>query len=153
MGATPTMDVRQSLSNAVSQRLESISRTIEERYGVAEGSRDILLANYLYGLTTVIHADEAPAAHLAIIQSYLERVIPAERAAKALRTVPDQGDNWLASALERIEALGNRHSHAILARGADLSSDIPFVNRSASAAGSAEPVAVVGNAVEEALTR
>ena len=144
---------RRSLSEEIGYWLESASRTLAKRYGdgVPEAKQDILLAHYLYGLTAVAHADDAPAAHLAAVRSYLEQVIPAPRAAKALRAVPEEDDTWLLSALDRVEVVGARQGHALLARGADLGHFIPLLNRQASAAGSAEPAAIRRDTAEEAL--
>ncbi|KXF74943.1 hypothetical protein ATN84_22275 [Paramesorhizobium deserti] len=147
-------NMQQSLSDAVGQRVRQTFELLEARYGgeLPEVKRDMLLANCIYGLTSVIHANDAPEDHLAAIRSYLEQIIPAERAAKALKATPASDDSWLVSVLERIEAIGKKHGHALLAQGASGKA-IPFINRDVSAAGSAEPAAVKGNAVEEALTR
>lgn len=144
---------RRSLSNEIGYWLVSASRTLAKRYGdgVPEAKQDFLLAHYLYGLTDVVHADDAPAAHLAAVRSYLEQVIPAERVARALQTVPDEGDSWLASALDRVEAVGGRQGYALLARGADLNHFIPMLNRQASAAGSAGPASIRRDTAQEAL--
>jgi len=142
---------RRSLSDEIGYWLESASRTLAKRYGdgVPEAKQDVLLAHYLYGLTAVVHADDAPASHLAAARSYLERVIPAERVARALQAVPDESDGWLMSALDRVEAVGGRQGHALLARGADIV--VPFMSRNASAAGSAEPVVIERDPLKEAL--
>lgn len=147
-------NMQQPFSDAVGQRVRQTFELLETRYGgeLPEAKRDMLLANCIYGLTSVVHAKDAPEDHLAAIRSYLEQIIPAERAARALKATPASDDNWLVSALERIEAIGKKHGHALLARGAGGGKAIPFTNRDTSAAGSAEP-AVQSNAVEEALTR
>ncbi|KUM24157.1 hypothetical protein AU467_06945 [Mesorhizobium loti] len=131
--------IGRSLSEEIGYWLESASRTLEKRYGngVPLAKQDVLLAHYLYGLTAVIHADEAPAAHLAAMRSYLGRLIPDERVARALTAVPEAGDSWLENTLQRVEAIGEKQGHALLARGADVV--IPFSSRNASVAGSAEP--------------
>jgi len=155
MSRDVAVSMQQSRFDAVGQRVRQTFELLEARYGgeLPEAKRDMMLANCLYGLTSVIHANDAPEAHLAAIRSYLEQVIPAERAAKALKATPAPDDSWLVSALERIEAIGKKHGHALLARGAGDGTSIPFTNRDASAAGSAEPAAVEHSAVEEILTR
>ncbi|MDG4880324.1 hypothetical protein [Mesorhizobium sp. WSM4884] len=132
--------IGRSLSEEIGYWLESASRTLEKRYGngVPLAKQDILLAHYLYGLTAVVHAGDAPAAHLAAVRSYLGRLIPAERVAGALQAVPEADDTWLENTLDRVEAIGEKQGHALLARGADIV--IPFSSRHASVAGSAEPV-------------
>jgi|GEM_PF-3185941 len=142
---------RRSLSDEIGYWLESASRTLAKRYGdaVPEAKQDVLLAHYLYGLTAVVHAGDAPAAHLAAVRSYLGRLIPQERVASALQTVPEEGDSWLANALDRVEAVGEKQGHALLARGADIV--IPFSSRNASAARSAEPVVIERDPLKEAL--
>lgn len=132
--------IRRSLSEEIGYWLESASRTLEKRYGngVPLAKQDILLAHYLYGLTAVVHAGDAPADHLAAVRSYLGRLIPDERVAVALQAVPEEGDSWLENTLQRVEAIGEKQGHALLARGADTV--VPFLSRHASAAGSAEPV-------------
>jgi hypothetical protein len=143
--------IGRSLSEEIGYWLESASRTLEKRYGsgVPLAKQDILLAHYLYGLTAVVHADDAPAAHLAAVRSYLGRLIPDERVARALQTLPEEGDSWLENTLDRVEAIGEKQGHALLARGADIV--IPFSSsRHASVAGSAEP-AIERDPPKEAL--
>ncbi|TIQ34238.1 MAG: hypothetical protein E5X48_19215 [Mesorhizobium sp.] len=144
--------IRRSLSEEIGYWLESASRTLEKRYGndVPLAKQDMLLAHYLYGLTAVVHAGDAPAAHLAAVRSYLGRLIPDERVARALQTVPEEGDSWLEDTLDRVEAIGEKQGHALLARGIDVV--IPFSSRHASVAGSAEPV-VERDPPQEALSQ
>jgi len=144
--------IRRSLSEEIGYWLESAARTLEKRYGngVPLAKQDALLAHYLYGLTAVVHAGDEPAVHLAAVQSYLERLIPKERVAAALRAVPEEGDSWLENTLDRVEAIGEKQGHALLARGADV---IPFSSRHASAAGSAEPVVIERDPPQEALSQ
>jgi len=144
---------RRSLSDEIGYWLESASRTLAKHYGdgVPEAKQDVLLAHYLYGLTAVIHADYAPAAHLAAARSYLLRLIPEERVTRALQAVPEAGDAWLANALDRVEAIGEKQGHMLLSRGADIV--IPFSSRNASAAGSAEPVVIERDPPKEAFSQ
>ncbi|WP_027164810.1 hypothetical protein [Mesorhizobium sp. WSM3224] len=144
--------IGRSLSEEIGYWLESASRTLEKRYGnsVPLANQDILLAHYLYGLTAVVHAGDAPAAHLAAVRAYLLRLIPQERVTAALQAVPEAGDAWLENALDRVEAVGEKQGQALLlARGADIV--IPFSSRNASAAGSAEPVVIERDPLKEAL--
>jgi hypothetical protein len=145
--------IGRSLSEEIGYWLESASRTLEKRYGdgVPLAKQDMLLAHYLYGLTAVVHAGDAPAAHLAAMRSYLGRLIPDERVTRALQAVPEEGDSWLESTLDRVEAIGEKQGHALLARGADIV--IPFSSRHASAAGSAEPVVIERDRPKEALSQ
>ncbi|MEZ2333258.1 hypothetical protein AB6802_26345 [Mesorhizobium sp. RCC_202] len=145
--------IARSLSEEIGYWLESASKTLEKRYGnsVPLAKQDVLLAHYLYGLTAVVHAGDAPAIHLAAMRSYLERLIPAERVAAALQAVPEPGDAWLENTLARVEAIGEKQGHALLARGADVI--IPFSSRNASAAGSAEPVVIERDPPKEAFSR
>ncbi|MDX8524558.1 hypothetical protein RFM68_08570 [Mesorhizobium sp. MSK_1335] len=144
--------IGRSLSEEIGYWLESASKTLEKRYGngVPMAKQDMLLAHYLYGLTAVVHAGDAPAAHLAAVRSYLGRLIPDERVARALQTVPEEGDAWLENTLDRVEAIGEKQGHALLARGADVI--IPFSSRHASVAGSAEP-AIESDLPKEALSQ
>ncbi|MDG4876419.1 hypothetical protein P9273_15085 [Mesorhizobium sp. WSM4935] len=145
--------IGRSLSEEIGYWLESASRTLEKRYGdgVPLAKQDMLLAHYLYGLIAVVHAGDAPAAHLAAMRSYLGRLIPDERVTRALQAVPEEGDSWLESTLDRVEAIGEKQGHALLARGADIV--IPFSSRHASAAGSAEPVVIERDRPKEALSQ
>ncbi|TPJ24616.1 hypothetical protein [Mesorhizobium sp. B2-7-2] len=145
--------IRRSLSEEIGYWLESASRTLEKRYGngVPLAKQDMLLAHYLYGLTTVVHAHDAPAVHLAAVRSYLERLIPTERVAAALQAVPEAGDAWLENTLDRVEAIGEKQGHALLARGADVI--IPFSSRHALAAGSAEPAVIERDPPKEAFSQ
>src|SRR5207244_7548258 len=104
--------IGRSLSDEIGYWLESASRTLEKRYGngVPQAKQDVLLAHYLYGLTAVVHAGDAPAAHLAAVRSYLERLIPKERVAAALRAVPEEDDVWLENRLDRVEAIGENRA-------------------------------------------
>jgi hypothetical protein len=143
--------IGRSLSEEIGYWLESASRTLEKRYGngVPLPKQDMLLAHYLYGLTAVVHAGDAPVAHLAAVRSHLERLIPEERVTNALQAVPEEGDSWLENALARVEAIGDRQGHLLLDRGADIV--IPFSSRQASVAGSAEPVAIERDPPKEAF--
>ncbi|TIS39853.1 MAG: hypothetical protein E5X01_11725, partial [Mesorhizobium sp.] len=125
--------IGRSLSEEIGYWLVSASSTLEKRYGdgVPLAKQDMLLAHYLYGLTAVVHAGDAPAAHLAAVRSYLGRLIPQERVTRALQAVPEEGDSWLENTLDRVEAIGEKQGHALLARGADIV--IPFLSRHASA--------------------
>ncbi|RAZ92938.1 hypothetical protein DPM33_03560 [Mesorhizobium hawassense] len=145
--------IRRSLSEEIGYWLESASRTLEKRYGsgVPVTKQDVLLAHYLYGLTAVVHASDAPAAHLAAVRSYLLRLIPEERVTRALQAVPEEGDTWLANALDRVEAIGGKQGYVLLSRGADVV--IPFSSRNASAAGSAEPVVIERDPPKEAFSQ
>ena len=144
---------RRSLSDEIGYWLESASRTLAKRYGdgLPEAKQDALLAHYLYGLTAVIHADYEPAAHLEAARSYLLRLIPEERVTRALRAVPEAGDTWLENALDRVEAIGEKQGHVLLARGTNIV--IPFSSRHASQAGSAEPASIERDPPKEALQR
>ena len=143
--------IGRSLSEEIGYWLVSAAKTLEKRYGnsVPTAKQDVLLAHYLYGLTAVVHAGDAPAVHLAAVRSYLEQLIPAERVAAALQAVPEEGDAWLENTLQRVEAIGEKQGHALLAPGADVV--IPFSSRHASAAGSAEPVVIERDPPKEAL--
>ncbi|AZO31446.1 MULTISPECIES: hypothetical protein [unclassified Mesorhizobium] len=145
--------IGRSLSEEIGYWLESASRTLEKRYGngVPLAKQDILLAHYLYGLTAVVHAGDAPAVHLAAVRSYLGRLIPDERVARALQSVPEEGDSWLENTLDRVEAIGEKQGHALLARGAEIV--IPFSSRNASAAGSAEPAVIERDPPKEAFSQ
>ncbi len=144
--------IGRSLSEEIGYWLESASRTLEKHYGsgVPLAKQDLLLAHYLYGLTAAVHAGDEPAVHLAAVRTYLERLIPKERVATALTAVPEEGDAWLENTLDRVEAIGEKQGHALLARGADV---IPFSSRNASAAGSAEPVAIERDPPKEAFSQ
>ncbi|CDX35175.1 hypothetical protein MPLA_1800180 [Mesorhizobium sp. ORS 3359] len=143
---------RRSLSEEIGYWLESASRTLEKRYGsgVPQTKQDLLLAHYLYGLTAVVHAGETPASHLAAMRSYLGRLLPEDRVVQALRAVAEEGDTWLENTLDRVEAIGEKQGHALLAQGIDIV--IPFPSRHASVAGSAEPV-VERDPPKEALSQ
>ncbi|OHV87030.1 hypothetical protein [Mesorhizobium sp. ORS 3428] len=143
--------IGRGLSEEIGYWLESASRTLDKRYGngVPQAKQDVLLAHYLYGLTTVIHAKDAPAVHLAAVRSYLGRLLSDERVTRALQAVPEEGDSWLENTLDRVEAIGEKQGHALLARGLDIV--IPFPSRHASAAGSAEPAAIERDPLNEAL--
>ncbi|MDX8531168.1 hypothetical protein RFM41_04990 [Mesorhizobium sp. VK25A] len=145
--------IGRSLSEEIGYWLESASRTLEKRYGnsVPLAKQDVLLAHYLYGLTAVVHAGDAPAVHLAALRSYLGRLIPDERVARALTAVPEAGDAWLGNTLDRVEAIGEKQGHVLLAHGADVV--IPFSSRHASAAGSAEPAVIERDPPKEALSQ
>ncbi|TPI16500.1 hypothetical protein FJW06_04630 [Mesorhizobium sp. B4-1-3] len=145
--------IRRSLSEEIGYWLESASRTLAKRYGdgVPLAKQDMLLAHYLYGLTAVVHAHDAPAAHLAAVRSYLERLIPPERVAAALQAIPEAGDVWLENTLDRVEAIGEKQGHALLARGADVI--IPFSSRHAPAAGLADPATIERDPPKEALSQ
>ena len=145
--------IRRSLSEEIGYWLESASRTLEKRYGnsVPLAKQDILLAHYLYGLTAVVHAHDAPVAHLAAVRAYLGRLIPQERVTSALQAVPEAGDTWLENALDRVEAIGEKQGHMLLARGANIV--IPFSSRHASQAGSAEPASIERDPPKEAFQR
>ncbi|TPL01843.1 MULTISPECIES: hypothetical protein [unclassified Mesorhizobium] len=145
--------IGRSLSEEIGYWLESASRTLEKRYGngVPLAKQDMLLAHYLYGLTAVVHAHGAPAAHLAAVRSYLERLIPPERVAAALQAVPEAADAWLENTLDRVEAIGEKQGHALLARGADVI--VPFSSRHSSVAGSAEPAVIERDPPKEAFSQ
>ncbi|RWL82789.1 MAG: hypothetical protein EOR68_13945 [Mesorhizobium sp.] len=145
--------IRRSLSEEIGYWLESAARTLEKRYGnnVPQGKQDILLAHYLYGLTAVVHAGETPASHLAAMRSYLGHLLPEDRVAQALRDVPEEEDSWLENTLDRVEAIGEKQGHALLAQGIDIV--IPFPSRHASAAGSAEPAVIERDPPKEALSQ
>jgi len=145
--------IGRSLSEEIGYWLESASRTLEKRYGngVPLAKQDILLAHYLYGLTAVVHAGDEPAVHLAAVRSYLERLISKERVAAALRAVPEEGDAWLENTLDRVEAIGEKQGHALLARGADVI--IPFSSRHAPVTGLADPATIERDPPKEAFSQ
>jgi hypothetical protein len=145
--------IRRSLSEEVGYWLESASRTLEKRYGsgVPQAKHDILLAHYLYGLTAVVHAGERPASHLAAMRSYLGCLLSEDRVAQALRAVPEEGDTWLESTLDRVKAIGEKQGHALLAQGLDIV--IPFPGRHSIGAGSAEPAVIERDPPKEALSQ
>ncbi|WP_026613661.1 hypothetical protein [Ensifer aridi] len=155
MGGVAATNMRQTLSEAVGLSVRRALVTLEERYGSAlpESKRDLLLGHYVYGLAAVLLAGEPPARQLEAIEAHLKEVIPAERAARALEAVPDEGDVWLVSTLDSIEAIGGKHGHALLAHGAAASHLKPFSNRNTSVAASAEPAAIESKAAEETLIR
>lgn len=145
-------EMRQILSEEIGQRVRLAFQALETRYrGLPEAKWDMLLANYVYGLTAVVLAGEAPAQHLKAIRSHLEEVIPAERAARALETVPEESDAWLEGALASVESIGGRHGHALLAHGVDASPIMPSSNGHASPAGPGESAAIESEAVQEVL--
>ncbi|MFA1621369.1 hypothetical protein ACDY96_00715 [Rhizobium mongolense] len=145
--------MRQIISEEISQRVRSAFEALETRYrgGLSEAKWDMVLANYIYGLTAVVLAGRPPAQHLKAIRFHLEEVIPAERAARALVAVPDEGDAWLESTLASVEAIGGRHGHALLAYGVDASPIMPSSNRHASPEGPGESAAIESKAVQEVL--
>lgn len=155
MSGVAAANMRQTLSEAVDQSVRRALETLEERYGSAlsEAKRDLLLAHYVYGLAVVLLAGEAGARQLETIETHLKGVIPAERAQKALQAVPDEGDAWLASTLDGIEAIGSKHGHALLLHGAAASHLKPLPSKDMSAAGSAEPAATERGAEEEIFVR
>lgn len=155
MSGVAAANMRQTLPEAVGQSVRRALETLEERYGsgLSEAKRDLLLANYVYGLAAVLLAGEPPARQLEAIETHLKEVIPAERAARALQAVPEEGDAWLVSTLDSIEAIGGKHGHALLAHGAAASHLKPFSNKNTSVAVSAEPAAIESRAVEEILIR
>ncbi|WP_172403298.1 hypothetical protein [Ensifer aridi] len=155
MSSVAAANMRETLSEAVGQSVRRALATLQERYGSAlsEGKRDLLLGHYVYGLASVLLAGEPPARQLEAIETHLKEVLPGERAARALQAVPDEGDTWLVSTLDSIEAIGGKHGHALLAHGAAASHLKPLSNKDASVAGPAEPAAIESKAVEEILIR
>jgi hypothetical protein len=147
-------DTRQILSEEVGQRVRLAFQALETRYrGLPEAKWDMLLATYVYGLTAVVLAGEAPAQHLKAIRSHLEEVLPAERAARALEALPEEGDAWLENTLASVESIGGRHGHALLAHGFDVSRNMPSSNGHASPAGPGESAAIERETVQEVLIR
>ncbi|WP_147272247.1 hypothetical protein [Phyllobacterium salinisoli] len=155
MSGEAAENARQAYSEAVGQRVRRAFELLEERYGsgLPELKRDMLLAHYVYGLMAVLLAGEAPVRHLKAIESHLKEIIPAERAARALQAVPEEGDAWLESTLASIEAIGGKHGEALLAQGIAATQFKPFSNKNALTTGSAEPVLNARDAQEEILTR
>ncbi|MDW6025962.1 hypothetical protein SAZ10_29810 [Mesorhizobium sp. BAC0120] len=153
MSGAPAVEAAQSFPQEICSRVQSILKALDRQYGesLPESKRDVLLATYLFGLTAVIFADDAPDIQLAAIQASLESAIPPARAAAALDAVPEDGDAWFLSALERVEAIGSKHGHELAERGAGAARVIPFSSKHSSTAASAEPAAVDRNAGEEVL--
>lgn len=142
----------QILSEEIGERVRLAVQALEKRYrGFPEAKWDMLLANYVYGLTVVVLAGEAPAQHLKAIRSHLEEVIPAERAARALEAVPEEGDAWLENTLASVESIGGRHGHALLAHGVDASPIMFSANGHASPAGPGQSAVIESEAVQEVL--
>ncbi|MBA8881482.1 hypothetical protein [Phyllobacterium myrsinacearum] len=81
-----------------------------------ESRRDLLLATYVLGLTSPFYEDGPPEQHLGAIRMCLASVMPPERVTQALRAAPSDGDNWYASALDPIEAIGCKDGHALFVR-------------------------------------
>ncbi|WEX86645.1 hypothetical protein PZN02_002953 [Sinorhizobium garamanticum] len=147
-----TAETRQILSEEIGQRVRLAFQALETRYrGLPEAKWDMLLAHYVYGLTAVVLAGEAPSQHLKTIRAHLEEVIPAERAARALEAVPEEGDAWLENTLASVESIGGRHGHALLAHGTDVSRIMPSSNGHASPARPGESAAIESEAVQEVL--
>lgn len=113
----------QSLVDELNQRISAVLVSLEKRQQLAlpDPRCDLLLATYVLGLTTPFYEDRPPEQHLEAIRNYLVRVMPSDRVAEALLAAPADGDDWYASALEPIEAIGRKDGGALFIRyvGAD----------------------------------
>jgi hypothetical protein len=105
------------------RKIKFVAASLEKRpQAEFSGPRcDILLGTYVLGLTTPFYEDGPPDQHLEAIRDCLIRVMPPERVTQALLATPAEGDDWYASALEPIEAIGRKDGHALFIRyvGAD----------------------------------
>ncbi|UXN62336.1 hypothetical protein [Phyllobacterium zundukense] len=116
-------DLSQSLVDELNQRISAVLVSLEKRQQMAlpDPRCDLLLATYVFGLTTPFYEDEPPEQHLEAIRNYLVRVMPSDRVAQALLATPGDGDDWYTSALDPIEAIGRKDGRTLFIRyvGAD----------------------------------
>jgi hypothetical protein len=131
MNAVLALDTGASLAEELRHKVQAASKALEKRYGkdLAEAQRDLLLATYVLGLTTPFYEDAPPADHLSTIRTCLERVMPAERAARALDTAPDEHEGWLCGVHRSVEVVGHKDGHALFMRCGSLARVIEFQNR------------------------
>jgi hypothetical protein len=118
-----TPGLSQSLVDEFNQRIRGVLVSLEKRQEMAlpDPRCDLLLATYVLGLTTPFYEDGPAEQHLEAIRNYLVGVMPSDRVAQALLATPADGDDWYATALDPIEAIGRKDGRALFIRyvGAD----------------------------------
>lgn len=113
---TPALS--QSLVDDFGSRIAFVAASLEKRQQteLPDPRCDLLLATYVLGLTTPFYKYGPPDQHLQAIRNCLGRVMPPERVTQALLTAPADSDDWYASALDPIEAIGRKDGRALFTR-------------------------------------
>lgn len=75
---------------------------------------DLLFAHYVLGLTSPLHGDDDPAAHLGACRAVLAHELTPDRVERALHAVPAASGAWAEKAFRSIEMRGVQDGRALL---------------------------------------